>query len=400
MSVLTAPSAPLPELDLDSFRSDPAATLDALRPNRIVRSLRGYEVIAYDLAGELLADQRLRPMSAADFSAHGATPYIADFVDKGIFLFMAPERHREIRKIFVRGFGGQQMKNHQDVMHDIANRLINELLERGQADLVESFTQQFAAESLSRLLGFPAEDIPQFVHAALDLRHLVFVPMEPHIAKIEGALDTLREYATNLLAERRRNPQDDFLSSLIEAEQIHGRLTTDEVVWGTVNLLLGGIDTTNFQLASTLMHLINHDAWERAAADPDVRLAAIEEATRLTPVSTMLGRKVHETIEIDGISLPVGADVRINMVAAGRDPAHFDDPHTFRLDRTTPFRIIFGAGVHQCVGRPLATPELRIGCELLTTRLTNIRLTDAPVMHSWTEAFYGPHTLPASFERR
>jgi cytochrome P450 len=390
----------LPELDLNSFQADPAATLDALRPHRIVRSARGYEIIGYELAAELLADQRLRPMSAEDFSSHGATPYIAEFVDKGIFLFMAPDRHREIRKIFMRGFGGQQMKNHQQVMYAVGNRLVDELLEKGQADLVENFTQQFAAESLCRLLGFPSEDIPQFVHAALDLRHLVFVPLEPHVPKIEAALDTLRDYCTNLLAERRRHPQDDFLSSLIEAEQIHGRLTTEEVVWGTVNLLLGGIDTTNFQLASTLMHLIRHGMWDQAAVDSDLRLAAIDEASRLTPVSTMLSRKVHEALDIDGLHIPVGADVRINLVGAGRDPAQFDDPHSYRLDRTVPFRIIFGAGVHQCVGRPLAVPELRIGAELLTTRLKDVNFDGEPIMHDWTESFYGPYTLPVSFSAR
>lgn len=391
----------LMELDLDAFREDPAAELDRLRPNRLVRSVRGYEVISYDLVASLLSDDRLHPMSAKDFAKASGSDYIGEWVDKGVFLFMPPERHGPIRRIFQRGFGGKQIKNHQEVMYSIGNRLVDELLARGEGELVNDFTQQFAAESLCRLIGFPAEDIPQFLHAALDLRYQVFVPMAPHVPKIEAALDTLHAYTLPLMEKRRRDPQEDFLSILIEMENVEGGLTTDEVIWGAVNLLLGGIDTTNFQLASTLQHLIRHDAWDRAGADPEVRLAAIEESTRLTPISTMLSRKAHADVEIDGIVIPKGSDVRLNMVGAGRDPARFDDPHAYRLDRKPPyFPIIFGTGPHACIGRALAVPELRIGTELITARLGNVALTAEPEMHEWTDAFYGPYTLPATFSGR
>lgn len=391
----------LEELDLDAFAADPAAELDRLRPNRIVRSVRGYEVISYDLVAAFLADGRLQPMSAQDFAKASGSDYVAEWVDKGVFLFMPPERHGPIRRIFQRGFGGKQIKNHQEVMYGIATRLIDELLDRKEGDLVNDFTQQFAAESLCRLIGFPAEDIPQFLHAALDLRYQVFVPMAPHVPRIEAALDTLHAYTLPLIERRRRDPKEDFLSILIEMENVEGGLTTDEVIWGAVNLLLGGIDTTNFQLASTLLHLIRQREWDAAAADPEVRLAAIEESTRLTPISTMLSRKARVDVEVDDIVIPAGSDVRLNMVGAGRDPTKFVDPHTYRLDRSPPyFPIIFGNGPHACIGRALAVPELRIGTELITARLTDVALSAEPEMHSWTDAFYGPYTLPATFGRR
>lgn len=391
----------LPELDMQAFATDPGATLAPLRPHKIVRSVRGFEVIDYDLVYSLFADQRLRPMSAADFSSHGASPYIADFIDKGIFLFMEPDRHRAIRKIFSRGFAGRQIKDHQAVIYEIGNNLIDRILTKDEADLVHDYTERFSSEVLSRLLGFPTEDIPAFVDAALELRHLVFVPMQPHVPRIEAALDILRAYATDLLDKRRSEPQNDFLSSLIEAERTEGKLTTDEVVWGSVNLLLGGIDTTNFQIASTLMHLIANDAWELAAADESIRAVAIEEAMRLTPVSTMLSRVVHETLEVEGVELPVGADVRLNLVGAGRDPAKFEDPQSYRLDRVPPyFPAIFGNGIHQCIGRPLALPELKIGTELITQRLTDVRFATEPALHPWTDAIRGPKSMRISYRAR
>lgn len=387
----------LPELDLDAFNINPAAVLDALRPSRIVRSTRGFEVIAYDLVHELFADQRLQPMSAKDFSSHGASDYIAEFVDKGIFLFMEPERHKEIRKVFMKGFAGKQITDNREPILKIGNKLVDRLLERGEGDLVEDFTVQLSSQSLCIVVGFPPEEVEALVHAALELRKLVYVPMQPHVPDIEKALKTLHEYADGLIAERRRKPQNDFLTSLIEG----GKLTSDEVIWGTVNLLLGGIDTTNFQLASTLQHMINHDVWDNASIDPDLRNIAVEEAMRLTPVSTMLGRIVHEPLEIDGVSLPAGANVRLNMIAAGRDPARFSDPHRYNLTRKTPFfPVMFGNGPHVCIGRNLAWHELRVGTEVLTTRLKDPAFAAEPPMYNWTDAFYGPQSLPVSFRAR
>jgi cytochrome P450 len=217
---------------------------------------------------------------------------------------------------------------------------------------------------------------------------------------IERALDTLRAYTEPLLEERRRAPKADFLSILVETEESHGRLTTDELVWGTVNLLLAGIDTTSYQLASTLMHLVTSRCWDQVAGNTDLRDGAIEEAMRLTPVPTINGRTVHEELVIDDVRIPVGADVKINLVGAGRDPAAFDEPHTYRLDRPRPyFPALFGNGIHVCIGKNLAWEELRVGVEEITKTLTDVTFTDVPPMQAWTDSFAGPFKLPVSFGR-
>jgi len=391
----------LPELDLKAYEKDPVGTLDALRPNRLVRSTRGVEIISCPLGYELLADQRLQPLRAEDFSAHGATDYIAEFVDKGVFLHMPPERHRQIRKFFQRGFGGKTLLAAKDAIAETAGELADDIAARGEAELIEDFTLRLSIRSLCKLVGYPAQEIDEIAHAALDLRKLVYVPMKPHVADIEAALKLLHDYAVKLLDERRRNPQEDFLSALIEEEKTAQRMTNDEVVWGTVNLLLGGIDTTNFQMGSTLMHLIQQGLWDKVGSDPELRDVVIEESMRMTPVATMLGRVVHEALEIDGVAIPVGTSVKINMVAAGRDPAQFDSPHQFRLDRKPPsFPMMFGNGVHMCIGKNLAWHELRSGVDVLTSRITDIEFTTELPMSTWTEAFYGPKSLPVRLRAR
>lgn len=394
-------SISIPKLDLNLLETSPALALDHLRPHRIVQSIRGVEVISYELGHKLLGDSRLRPMSADDFVSHGATPYIAEFVNQGIFLHMPPERHARIRRIFMRGFSGSQLANVRDPIVQTAQRLADRLIERGGGDLVEDFTLRLSSESLCLMAGFPIQDIANLVDSALDLRKLVYVPMEPHVAAIEAALRHLHDYAIGLLEKRRLEPCGDFLSSLIAGEQDGSGLTNDELVWGTVNLLLGGIDTSNFQLASVLQHLIIENLWEKAALDAKLREAAIDEAMRLTPVATMLSRVVSQTFEIDGHVLEAGSIIRINMVAAGRDPTRFSDPHEYRLDRKQPsFPMMFGNGPHSCIGRTLAMHELRTGVDVLTERLTNIKLREQPEMHLRTESFYGPHTLQISLQRR
>jgi|32_taG_2_1085360.scaffolds.fasta_scaffold25094_2 cytochrome P450 len=391
----------LPTLDLGLFETDPSAALDVLRPHRIVRSSRGLEVISYDLGYKLLGDARLRPMSAEDFVSHGATPYVAEFVNQGVFLFMPPERHARIRRIFMKGFSGKQLGKVREAISAAAHHLADRLAERGEGDLVEDFTLRLSSQSLCLMVGIPVDDIDDLVHSALDLRKLVYVPMEPHVPTIEAALRHLHSYATDLLDRRRREPQDDFLSALISGEQDGTGLSNDELVWGTVNLLLGGIDTSNFQLASIFQHLIILNEWDRVAAEPNLQEAAIEEAMRLTPVSTMLSRIVDEDFTIDGVEFQKGIAVRINMVAAGRDPDRFDSPHFYKLDRKLPsFPMMFGNGPHACIGRALAMHELRSGLDVLTSRLTDVAFRDEPTMHLRTESFFGPHSLPVTLRSR
>jgi len=391
----------LPELDLDLLRRDPALALDPLRPHRVVRSVRGLEVIGHDLGQELLADNRLRTFSPDDYQSHGATPGIAEFIDKGVFLHMEPERHREMRMIFMRAFGRRQMETSGEAIVRICDGLSDRLAARGEGDLVHDFTVPLASYALGELVGFPRHDMDELVAAALELRKIVYLPLEPHVDAIERALQTLHDYCAALLEARRQQPRDDFLGVLIDEHQVKGRLSGDELVWGTVNLFLAGIDTTSFQLASTLHNLITSGAWDPAAADPALRDAVIEESKRLTPVATLLHRVANEPLEIDGVEAPAGQGIKINMTALGRDPARFADPHAFRVDRQPPaFPVIFGNGVHACIGRSLAQAELRSGLAALTRRLTAVAFTTSPAFHPWTDTFYGPANLPVSFRSR
>ncbi len=392
----------LPVLDLGSFGVDPDAELNRLRPfGQLARSLRGVEVLSHNLAEEVFRDPRFRTSSRDDYTAQGATSNLAEFVEDGVLPFLPLDRHRRVRKVFARPFAVRRIAQHRSVMDEVGERLLGELLEAGRGEMVGEFTERFSAEVLCRLLGIPVVDLPKFVGAALELRRMVLVPLEPHIHVIENSLNILHDYAETLLNERRRFPQDDFVSAFIDAEKEEGKLTPNELIWGVVNLLLAGIDTTTYQLASALQAFVVHEVWDRLWSEPEMIPAALQEAQRLAPVATSLARVPNEDLVLDGVHLPAGQNVRINLVAAGRDPDSFERPTVFDIDRPFPiFALGFGAGVHRCIGETMAWQDMVVATELLTSRLEHVTIDGFVEMHLWSDTLFGPAVLPMRFEKR
>jgi cytochrome P450 len=387
----------LPWLDVEAFDADPAIVLDGLRPHRIVRSIRGLEVISYDLGHALLGDPRLRPVQTED---QGASPPAREFVGDEMFLFAAPERRVRLRQLFMRAFAKKTQMSHDRVAatcHELAERLID----RSGGDLVEDYSLRLTSQLLWEMAGFPAEDIEFLVGATLELSKFMHGAGPQHVLAAQGMFHRLLDYAVDLLAERRRRPTGDFLSALAVEDRVNDEIATDEVAWGIMKLLLNNINTSNFQFASVLWHLAEPERWERAFTDPYVRDAAIQEAIRLSPAETIQRRIADTSFEIDDVTIPAGVELWINLVATSRDPAKYEDPHKYRLDRAA---HLSAAGRGFCprsgVGRTRASHEIRTGLEIATLRLTDVQVARALDMHGGAESIYGLHTLPVTFKAR
>lgn len=392
----------LPTLDLDRVAVEPFAEFDRVRAmGPLCRSERGVEVLSYRLMDELFRDSRLRTYSSADVVSHGGTPLIENFVADGIFLMMPTERHRRIRRVFARPFAVRLVRDRRPMFDEVGGRIIADLQADGRCDMVAGFTRRFSAEVLCRVLGVPTDDLSEFADSALELRRIMHRPLDEHVEILEASLRHLREYAEHFLQDRRRHPQDDFISDLISAESEEGALQPDELIWGVVNLLLAGIDTTTYQMASALKAFVEHGAWERLGREPEMIPAAVSEAQRMAPVTTHLPRFTNEEMVVADVALPADQILSMNFLAAGRDPERFDRPHEFNIDRSLPiFPLGFGGGAHRCIGEALAFQEMVVATELLTSALQNVQL-DGPVPgHSWTETFHGPLALPVTFEPR
>jgi cytochrome P450 len=227
-------------------------------------------------------------------------------------------------------------------------------------------------------------------------------PLAPVVPQLEAALKTIWDYSVELVARRRADRQEDFISGMITAQETEGKLTEHETIWAVANLLFAGHDTTRYQLAAAVRALIEAGAWEQLASDPGLAPAAVEEAIRLFPVVQLTSRVVvGDDVVVDGVHMPPDTILRCNWFAFNRDPERFSDPD--RLDlRRADFndRVPFGVGVHKCLGHALARADVEVALEQLSSHLTDVRIAGDVLMQPFTGAMGGPKELPLVFRRR
>ena len=399
----TIDDLPLIDMHDPAFLTDPHAVLRPLqREWPLVRSRRGIEVIRYDWNVELYADRRFDTPGVEDFISKGVPPMFRAFLEHGFLLGFHGERHDLIRRVLQKGFSIRRIDEQRDLMRSVAEELVDRFIDRDEVDFVSEFTQRFPVITLCRLLGVPKEDIPRFHEAAVTLHLMGAVPIAPGFPQIEEALSVLYGYVADLVARRRREPAEDFISALIEAEATEGRLTEEELSWNVANLLFAGQDTTRFQLASVVSAILGEpgDVWSRLAAEPDLIPRAISEGVRLHPAAQWNSRRALEDAEYRGFRFAKGQWVFLNNMAGGRDPQHFAEPDRFDLARSERFETPFGRGLHHCLGQMLAKRGMEEALFVLTQRLADVRMPEAAEWVRPTSMIGGPEAMPLSFRPR
>ena len=399
----------LPFVDLHGadWAADPWAAARAIRDTdprggRLARSERGVEVLFHEGYETLIGDRRLETLHTTHYAEEGAGPMAVDFIDNGHLLTFETERHLRVRRVMTAAFRLSAIEQRRTWFGELADGLIDRFAPTGRCDLVGDFGHRYSIEILCRMIGVPAEDIPRFEQATLDMAYINARPMAPVVEPLEEALRTIWDYSAELVARRRDEPQEDFISGLIEAERTEGKLTERETIWGVANLLFAGHDTTRYQIAAAARALIEAGAWEELAADPGLAPAALEEVLRLFPVVQVTSRVVvADDVVVDGVAVPPGTILRFNWFGFNRDPDRFAEPDRFdprRADAVS--RQPFGNGVHKCIGHALARADLEEAMVALTRRLTGVRVAGDVPQHPYTGALGGPTALPLEFTER
>jgi cytochrome P450 len=284
-----------------------------------------------------------------------------------------------------------------ELVEVVVNELIDRFAARGDAELVREFTFAFPVQVIARLLGLPREDYVRFQRLSIELLNVVY-----DWDRGMAASQALRDYFAAVLTERRRDPQDDLISTLAAVE-VDGRRLTDEDVFAFLRLLLpAGVETTYRSSGNLLAALLtNRDYIDEVRGDPKLLANAIEEGLRWEPPITSLIRRAVRDTELGGVPVSAGTSITISVAAANRDPERYPDPDRFDPHRTDISHLTFGHGPHVCLGMHLARMESAVALQALFDRLPDIHLdpdVDPPKISG--VAFRSPARLRVQFSPR
>src|SRR5215218_1647942 len=305
------------------------------------------------------------------------------------------DEHRASRTLVSPLFRAKLLERWRTELVDVVvHELIDRFASRGTADLVREFTFAFPVQVIARLMGLPREDYVRFQQLSIELLSVVY---DWDIGVAASA--TLKEYFGEILAERRRAPQDDLISVLAESEIGGERLTDDEIFAFLLLILPAGVETTYRASGNLLVAMLTDlSLLELVRSDRNIMRGAIEEALRWEPPISTVVRVAKRDCELGGIALPKGTNVSVSVAAANRDPAHYPNPDKFDPTRRSFAHLTFGAGPHVCLGMPLARMETMVAINALLDRLPDLHLdptAPAPVING--VAFRSPATLPVEF---
>jgi cytochrome P450 len=252
---------------------------------------------------------------------------------------------------------------------------------------------------IAEVMGAPIEDAPRLHHWSNWIqRQFDATSLMGERALIEQAVAEFYDYEDELIAARRARPADDLITDLIQAEEAGDRLSDDELRNLVLNILVGGVDTSQSQLAHAVRLLADHpDQWEVLRSDPrGLSLQAVEEALRYEPITPLTARITIGDVEHRGVTFPAGTIVLVSAWHANRQgiaPDSFD----IAADRPRSRVLTFGAGIHYCVGANLARAEMEEALCFLAERVRAVRLAGEPEFGT-PSGIYGLESLPLELE--
>lgn len=347
------------------FRRDPAAVYDSLRDAGVGHSdhYGGFWVVpTYETVQTVAHD--------TDTYSPADGTMLPGVLDRPLLPMESdPPLHGEYRRMLVKRFSPKAIREWVPSIRSAAQDLLKDALTSQPCDLSLGYAKLLPTAVICQMLGieFRAE-FQEWVEDVVYRRISDRAATERAIAKIH---DLFRD----LLPGRRANPGDDLVSLVAQAE-IEGRpLDDDTVIDFCFFLLIAGLDNTNFTIRALLQQLaIDHDLRRRLVEDPTLIDAAVEEALRYFSPVIALGRTARADASLGGCPVHQGDKVLMLFGCANRDPAEFDDPDTFDIDRFPNRHVAFGVGPHRCLGSNLARAEIAVAIEEVLRVLPDFEL--------------------------
>jgi cytochrome P450 len=318
-----------------------------------------------------------------------------------MMLMRDPPDHTRLRGLVTKVFTARKIEDMRPGIQAITDRLLDEVAGSGEMDAIRDLAFPLPVLVICELLGIPDEDRARFVTSTASGAALLN-PVPPTRAELDRANESslaAAAYFATLFEQRRKEPRDDLLSLLVQAEEAGDHLTTEELHANVTLLFAAGHETTVNLIGNGIWSLLgNPSQWAAIRDDASLIPNAIEEILRFECPVQAVARTVAEPIEFGGTEFQRGELIVALIGAANRDPAVFPDPDRLDVTRERLKPLSFGGGIHFCIGAQLARIEAEVVFSTLLRRMPDLRLTE-PGAPKWRESFTlrGLTTLPATW---
>ncbi len=347
------------------------------------------------------ADVKMLEADAATFSSEpwtvipDADEVVGD-ADHKLLIFSDPPGHTERRKFLGVELNPIRVRGQREHVTQLAAEIVDDVIERGECDLVEEIAGRLASFVIADMMGIPRAEALELFPAA----ELLTRGVRTDIGEGKVAQEVVFGHAARAWADRQENPREDWLSRL--ANGSYDGQAEDEMYFNLdfFHLITAGSDTSRNVVVTGMMALMEHpQAYAELVADPSLIPTAVEEILRWTPPIGYQRRTATRDVEIHGHRIAKGQKVTGWYAAGNRDPRVFTDPDVFDIHRDPNPHLTFGAGRHFCLGSHLARVELVAMFTELVTRIPDMRLA-GPVdyfVYDGVPGTSGPERVPVRF---
>ena len=306
-------------------------------------------------------------------------------------LELEPPVHTRLRGLVNRSFLSRQVERLRPAIMTLSNGLIDRLEGKGEADLLTAYATPIPIIVICDLLGVPSDMSQQLLSWSHDMVAMYQARRDRTIedAAVKATVE-FSGFMRGYIAQRRKEPREDLLSELIRAGEQGARLNEDELVTTAILLLNAGHEATVHALGNGIKCLLELNIRN------GIGEGHIEEILRYDAPLHLFTRYALEDLEYAGVKFRKGEEVGLMLGAANRDPARFADPDRFDPSRDPNSHVSFGAGIHFCVGAPLARLEMQVALPLLFQRLPQLRLAEVPQYRN-AYHFHGLESLRIQF---
>jgi cytochrome P450 len=302
------------------------------------------------------------------------------------------EQHRRLRALIGPAFTPRAADRWRPAMRDFIGQLWAAVAAAGRCEFVAAIAKPYPSLTIATVLGAPLADAPALHEwSSLVQRQFDIRALDNQVPEMERAVTEVYAYVEDLLARRRSEPGDDLLTTLLGAEEAGDRLTRAECVNLVLNVIAGGIDTTQAQLSHAMRMFSSYpDQWEALRQRPELVGPAVGEVLRFEPITPFTARICLRPVEHRGVLFPAGTIVAVCAERANREQHGEEFDITAERDERL---LTFGAGPHFCLGANLARAELQEALAFLAPRMPGLA-ADGPAALGGVEGIYGIESLP------